>query len=249
MPRKHTTAQKIPKKVQEIRLANKKIFGNPVPRQIIGFLLKYELSPTELAEKIYGKKNVRTGILKWLKYLVDKGWVYSTSSIFSKKHLFKAKLKVLGNFDKEEEKFIKLFIERFWNPKITDLVISINELLLEALFIKKIYKVKEEILGYDPKKDLEEYNKNNDKFWEDKIFRDGFLDKLFKHGEKKFGRSNFLGLYLPRDFIFLSLIMPETIFNKLSPEYRHIGSPIYVAVALLDYDNKEKSNKRSKSNN
>ncbi len=239
MPKKYTTEPKIPKKVQEIRLAHKKIFGNPVPRQILGLLLKYELSPTELAVKIYGKKNVRTGILKWLKYLTEKRWIYSTSSIFSQKHLFKAKLKVLGDFDKEEEKFVKLFIERFWNPKVTDFVISINEFLLEALFIKKIYQVKEEdILGYNPKKDLEEYNKNKDRFWNEEKFRNNFLDKLFKKGEKTFNKKGFSGLYIKRDFIFLSTLIPETIFNKLNPEYRHIGSPIYTAVAILDYSKK-----------
>ncbi len=241
MPRKNTNEPKISKKIKEMRLVHRKIFGNQVPRQILGLLLKYELSPTELAEKIYGKKNVRTGILKWLKYLDEKGWIYGTSSMFSKKHLFKAKLKILGDFDKEEEKFVKLFIERFWNPKARDLVMSINEFLLEALFIKKIYEAKkEDILGYYPKKDLEEYNKNKDKFWNEEKFRNNLLDKILKKGEEKLNKKGFSELYIKRDFIFLSTLIPESIFDKLNPDYRHMGSPIYTAVTILDSYNKEK---------
>ena len=181
--------------------------------------------------------------------LLKKGIIIrkDTNRITGQKRFYRIDWDVLGDFDKEEKKFVKLFIERFWNPKVTDPVISINELLLEALFIKKIYKVKEEnILNYYPKKDLEEYDKNTDRFWNEEKFRDNFLDKLFKIGEKKFSKKGFSELYIKWDFIFLSTLIPETIFDKLSPEYRNIGSPIYTAVAILDFYNKEKKYQCSK---
>ena len=42
------------------------LLENLLPRKIIGLLLKQEMSQSDLAEKIYGKKNVRSGISFWL---------------------------------------------------------------------------------------------------------------------------------------------------------------------------------------
>ena len=44
-------------KSKSTEIKNRSIFENQVPRKMIGLLLKSDMSPSDLAEKIYGKKN------------------------------------------------------------------------------------------------------------------------------------------------------------------------------------------------
>jgi len=236
-------------KSKSTEIKNRSIFENQVPRKMIGLLLKSDMSPSDLAEKIYGKKNVRSGVLRWLKEFDKMGLIKrtDTSDITGRKKLFRAKLKVLGDFDKEEYAFIRVCIERFWNPVRTDPFKSLADLLLETLIIKRIYKIKEEVNYYNAEKDLEFYKKEKENFWMDGKFRNEFLDRVFKKGEKRFNTKN-VSFHINRDFLFVSLLAPETILNKLDGEHRSIGNPLYVALTLLYEDNKEKRNKSNKQN-
>jgi len=221
------------------QIKRKYILDNPVPRKMVGLLLKQDMSPTDLAKIIYGKKNVRSGITKWLDELKKRGWVerVDMGAITNRKQVYRAKLEVLGDFSKKEYEFISVCIERFWNPLTSDLNRSLTDLLLEALIIKKIYKLKHKINHYLPVKDLKFYKENKKKFWRDRDFRNKLLDKIFKKGEKIFGKSNFKSYYIKRDFVFFSLLVPDTLFYKLWGEHRGIGNPLNLAVTLLDEKN------------
>lgn len=212
----------------------KNILDNPVPRKIIGLLLKKEMSPTDLAEKIYGKKNVRSGIMKWLKEFNKMNWIVRTDTnmITSKRMLFRARLNALGDFDKDEERFVSFVIERFWNPFTSNFAKSLTGLLLESLMILKLHKLKNTINRYNPKNDLDFYKQNKALFWNNKEFRDKFLDKIYQKGERIFNRNNFSS-FVRRDFIFLSLLAPETLFYKLEGEHRGIGSPLHLTWDLM----------------
>lgn len=56
MGKKRTKEEQVPEEVKKMREINKKIFSNDVPTKIINLLLKREMSPSDLAETIYGKK-------------------------------------------------------------------------------------------------------------------------------------------------------------------------------------------------
>jgi len=209
------------------------IFDNPVPRKIIGLLLKEEMSPSDLAEKIYRKKNARSGISKWLKRFEENGWIerVDKSKRTGRKKLYKAKIEVLGDFDKRENDFVKLCIERFWNPLHGDLTESLTDLLLELLVIKKMCKLKGKISGYNPKKDLEFYKENKGQFWGDPIFRNKLLNKIEDSGR---GKMHVTGeMRLREDFIFVSLFAPDSLFNKIKGKHNQKTNPLFVVFNLL----------------
>lgn len=212
-----------------------------VSRQIIGLLLKQEMSSSDLAESIYGKKNVRSGILNWLVKL-DKAKLIERADrgvITGNKKLFKAKLSIIADFTKEEEKFARLFIERFWNPIRRDPIASINEVLLETLVIKKIHKLKKTLAGYNPSKDLMKFKKIEEKFWKDKEFQAEFLDKIAKEGSDEFTNKLYkkektMPVHIRRDFILMSLLVPNSIQDKLSGGHNVVGTPLFMTMTLLD---------------
>lgn len=231
--------------MDKIHISKKKrkrdILQEKVPKQIISLLLKEELSPTDLAEKIYGNKNARSGILKWIKILYDKKMIMRTdlSRITSRKKLFKAKLNIIANFDREEEKFVNLFIARFWHPIKSNPLNSIKELLLESIVIKKIYNLKRNLGGYDPENDLKNYSNKKDKFWSDEDYRDEFLSSVALKGENEFNKKisrnkKTTPIHIRYDFILMSLLIPDSIKNKLSGEHNTIGNPLFTAIALLE---------------
>jgi hypothetical protein len=214
----------------------KNILDNKVPRQIIGLLLKQDMSPSDLAEDIYGKKNVRSGILDWLVKLDKEKLIERADKgvITGNKKLFRAKLKIIADFTKEEEKFVKLCIERFWNPIRANPINSVNEFLIEMFVIKKIYKFKKTLAGYNPSSDLEKFKKmKNEKLQIE------FLDKLTKKGSDKFtkkilkdGQTNRINIR--RDFILMSLLIPDSIQSKLTGGHNVIGTPLFMTMTLLD---------------
>jgi hypothetical protein len=195
------------------------------------------MSQSDLAEKIYGKKNVRSGISFWLNKFIklkllerkDKG------TITGRRVLFKAKREVLGNFNDEEYSFIQLIIEKFWNPLTDDSIDDLKDLLLKCVLIQQSYKLKNHLFKYHFKKDLEFYNKNKRMFWKDKTFRDNMLNKIFEKGESKFNKSSKDELfYVRNDFVFISLLTPKDMFYKIEGKHRSINNPLFIAFKSLE---------------
>ena len=212
-----------------------KILENILPKQVIGLLLKEPMSKSDLAEKIYRDRNVRSGISKCINIFLKEGWIKRVSKGLdtSKSEYYEAKLEVLGNFSKREYEFIQLCIDRFWNPVHYDPFISLTEVIVSMLAIKKISKLKDKINGYNPQEDLEFYRKNRKTFWKDSYFRDDFLNKIHKKRDKTNKIRNF-NFYLRRDFIFVSMLTPETILGKLDLFKKSMGNPMYIALNVLD---------------
>jgi len=219
------------------------IVENIVSRKVLGLLTKKEMAISDLAEEIYGKNNVRSGITKSVDELLRRGLITRTDKnrITGHKRLYRVDWNIYGSFNSEEERFVRIYVERFWNPIREDPIKAVIEILLEASIIKKIYKLRKKILDYSPKIDLEYYKKNKKEFWENEDFRNNFLNKISKEGKKE-RVTDYRGLFIERDFIFLSLLIPSEISQKLWGEHMAIGSPFYIALTLLD-DNKEKQNK------
>ena len=197
-----------------------------IPRQIYGLLLIKEMSVSDLANEIYKNKNVRVGITNWIDKLLRMNLISrtDTNQITGKKRLFKANISAFGNFNAKEKMFIEAFTMRFWNPHRSDPLTAFSNILDEALIIKKIFNLRKSIGRYDPQKDLERYTKNKEIFWKEKEFRDKFLDQIRDKKEV----NNFR-----RDFIFMSLLVPESLYGSFLGEINIMGAPLHTAYALL----------------
>ena len=119
-----------------------KILENLLPKKILGLLLKDPMSKSDLAEKIYGSRNVRSGISKCIDIFLKEGWIKRVSKGLgtSKSEYYKAKLEVLGNFSKREYEFIQLCIDRFWDPVNYAPFEALTDMIVGMLAIKKIHK-------------------------------------------------------------------------------------------------------------
>ena len=212
-----------------------KILENLLTKQIIGLLLKNPMSKSDLAEKIYRDRNVRSGISKCIDIFLKEGWIKRVSKGLgtSKSEYYKAKLEVLGNFSKREYEFIQLCIGRFWDPVNYAPFESLTDMIIGMLAIKKIHKLKDKINGYNPQKDLDLYEVNKRQFREDRYFRDNFLNNIHKKRDKTNKIRNF-DFYLRRDFIFVSMLTPETILEKLDLFKRGVGNPMFITLNVLD---------------
>lgn len=216
------------------KVKNQDILDKVVPKKMIGLLLKEDQSPSDLAQQIYGRRNARSGILKWLKEFDKRKWIErkDLSVISGKKKLFRAKLSLLGDFNKEEREFVDLLLSRFWNPIRTDPIGSIKSLIIECLAIKKIYPIKPILNGYDPKLDWSKYEKVKDEFWKNKYFRKQFLDDV-ENNPKNIEYRNSV-YYMKRDFIFVSLLVPDSIEKSIMEDHLMIGSPSYLILKILN---------------
>ena len=212
-----------------------KILENLLPKQIIGLLLKNPMSKSDLAEKIYRDRNVRSGISRCIDVFLKEGWIKRVSKGLgtSKSEYYKAKLEVLGNFSKKEYEFIQLCIDRFWDPVNYAPFESLTDMIIGMLAIKKIHKLKDKINGYNPQKDLDLYELNEKQFREDRYFRDNFLNKIHKKRDKTNKIRNF-NFYLRRDFIFVSMLTPETILEKLDLFKKGMRNPMFITLNVLD---------------
>ena len=212
---------------------NKDILEKVVPKKMIGLLLKEYQSPSDLAQQIYGKRNARSGILKWLKKFDDMNWIErkDLSVISGNKKLFRAKLSLIGDFNKEEREFMELVLSRFWNPIRADPIGSIKSLIIEFLAIKRIYPLKPILNGYNPKQDLDRYEAVKNEFWKNKYFRKQFLDEV-ENNPKNIEYRNSV-YYMKRDFIFTSLIIPDSIEKAIMGDHLMIGSPSHMILKIL----------------
>ncbi|MCK9568139.1 winged helix-turn-helix domain-containing protein [Candidatus Pacearchaeota archaeon] len=206
----------------------KPILQNLVAQKIIGLLLKEEMSSSDLAEKIYGKRNVRSSISKYLKELKKQGAIIERNTA-SRRKLYKAKLEVLGEFDKKEYDFIQLVIERFWKPLNDDLIESLTNILLTTVLIKKIYKRDKRITRYNPQQDYKKYYVNKKRFWENSLFREDMLNAILERGER---RNN--SFQIRSDFIFVSLLAPETLFSKINGKHNKKTNPLYIIFNIFN---------------
>jgi hypothetical protein len=212
----------------------KDVFMNKLNKRVYSLLLKKEMSVKDLAEEIYHKKNVRSGITMGIKTLLENKFIYRTDlGTITKEKTYHATLQpLLKNFEKEKA-FLEVFLTRFWNPsRILSIKESLNEIICESLIIKELFKTKEKISNYSPKKDFVLYKSNKHKFWSDINFRDKFLDSIKSKGDKNFSKS--IKINIRYDFLFLSFIIPENIKDKIHLEINSFGSPIEMIYSILN---------------
>ena len=200
---------------------------NLLAKKILGLLLKEPMSQSDLAYKIYCNRNIRSGISKWVNIFLKEGLI-TKREINSKSVLYKAKPEILGEFDNQELKFIEIIIERFWNPIKVDSFENLTELIIQSLTIKKIFKLKGSINGYNFSRELSHYNKNKKLFWKDKKVRDSFFNKLSKKGDKRNRKLN-----IRKDYLFFSLLTPNNISNRLDSFKKSLGNPMFINLKLL----------------
>ena len=218
----------------EKKSTTKNYAQDSLPQKIIGLLLKKPMSQSDLAEEIYGKRNVRSGISRWINLFLKDGWIKQRATN-SKTILYTTNLEVLGNFNQEDYEFIKLVIQRFWNPLQFDSVKSLNDLLLQMIVVQKGYNNQPRLFGYNPSTDFKRYEKNKKLFWKNQKFRESFLDKIW---EKEKQIKKLPKISIRRDYLFCSLLVPKNLFTKLEGEHRRIGNPLSTALDILENLNK-----------
>lgn len=206
----------------------KKIFNESLGKKIVGLLLKNPMSESDLARKIYRNRNARSGIHKWIGKLKKENLIEEKRTN-SKSIFYKVKMKALGDFKESEIKFIELVIKRFWNPLNKEPFESLTNLLVLMAVINKLSKIKGDLNGYNPKKDLTFYKSNKKQFWKDIKFRDNFLDRIKSKGDK----SNSSKIRLSRDFIFVGLITPQGLNSKLDLFDKSLNNPLALLLDIL----------------
>ena len=203
---------------------------NPLPKKIIGLLLKKAMSKTDIAREIYNNPNARSGISKWIKLFLKEGLIKERATN-SKSVLYTCNLDVLGDFNEQGYKFINLIIERFLSPLTEGSIESLKNSLLQTLMIKKVYAIQEKLFGYNPKKDFEFYQKNKTRFWKDKEFRNNFLDKI-KQKERNLKRSKIFSFNW--DYLFCCLLIPNNLINKIKKDYKDRNDPLFTTIKIFE---------------
>lgn len=210
-------------------------------KKVYALLFKEELSVKELAERIYNNKMNRHEITKWIKYFLSKKWITPVKSL---KLLVEKKYTAnlnpfISEFEQNEIKFIEIFSRSFWNPLRINPEEAFHEFLLEALIIKKIYLLKNKLADYQPKNDLKRYEKNKIRFWEDNSYREKFLNQIKEGGERTFEKRRKSNKKIPsmhasQDHLFMSLLIPDSIFPKLNTSHNFVGNPLFMTLHLLN---------------
>ncbi len=214
-----------------IELLNKEI-----PRKIYGLLLCEDMSETDLAILIYNNPNQRGTIHKWILELLNAEMIRQThtNKITCNKKLYKADLFPLGNFDKEETKFVNAVLERFIDKSHKDVVGSFKEMFEKILMTKEVFKREGVVDRYGlESKDFKDYEKHKKMFWGDRDFRKIFLNNI---KSKKPIRT------IRKDFVFMSLIAPSSLAKRIhNCGLTNIESPLYFTNLLLNNPDYQKN--------
>lgn len=199
-----------------------------IPRRIYGLLLCDDMTISELAEAIYKDKNQRAMITKWINELLKTKMIKRTDMGFisHRGKVYRADLFPLGDFNKEEKQFVEIVLNRFINRDVRDIVGSFTQMFDKILMIQKIFKSKGQIERYGfESKDYKDYENNKEKFWSDSDYRDKTLKAIKTRKAIK---------TIIRDFVFMSLIAPESLQNSLFHSgLNNIDDPLYVSSLLI----------------
>lgn len=198
-----------------------------VPRKMYAHLLWKDLSKTDLARELYDNKDARAGITKWLTVLEEKELIFSHGlPPLTPTKTYQANLSYFGTYSKEEENYIRILTERFWNPKRTNPIKAYEDILDEIILVKIYFDKYKKFRKYNPSQDLKKFRKERDKFWKDKDFRNNFLDKI-KEGTR--AESN-----IRKDFLFMGAIAPKELIKNTHTKLNCIGEPLNFAKIFLE---------------